>query len=81
LEIQGGPWSFGQILFRGVLGVFRKSKGSTFLTVCVLLHFYVTIFWSLPPPPPPPLCASVGAELNVIMVNDKMAIVIILQNK
>jgi hypothetical protein len=49
----GGPWGCGQILFRGVLGVVRKYREYPF---CVLMHFYVTIFWTLPPRPP--LCAS-----------------------
>jgi hypothetical protein len=55
----GGPWGFIQILFRGVLGVVRKSrKGRGPLSppplFRVLLHFYVTIFG--PYPPPPPVC-------------------------
>ncbi len=42
----GGPWGFGQIVFRGVLGVVRKSRRSGPL-FCVLLHLYVTIFRSI----------------------------------
>jgi hypothetical protein len=67
LEIQGrGPWGFGQILFRGVLGVVRKSRGVHFFCLFhVLLHFYVTIFGPYPLPPPPPLCAfMIGGVTN-----------------
>ncbi len=56
----GGPWGFGQILLRGVIGVVRKSRSTLFR---VLLHFYDQIFWTLPPllpAPPPPLVFIYG---------------------
>ncbi len=55
LEIQGGggSWGFGQIIFGGVFGVVRKSRGSSF---CVLLHFNVNFFRTLPLPHDPPSC-------------------------
>jgi hypothetical protein len=53
LEIQGGcPWGFGPILLRGVLGVIRKSRGSTcFCLFCFLLYFYMNFLDHTPPPP------------------------------
>ena len=48
---RGGPWGFGQILFRGYLGLSENLGGPLFCLFCVLLHLYVTIFRSLPPPP------------------------------
>jgi hypothetical protein len=51
-----GSLGLGQILFRGYLGVVRKSRGSPFFRV--LLHFYVTNFKTLLSPHPPlaPVC-------------------------
>ncbi len=49
---RGGGGPSGQILFRGVLGVVRKSRGSTFFV------FYCTFMWQFFIPYPPPLCAS-----------------------
>jgi hypothetical protein len=43
----GGPWGFGQILFREVLGAVKKSRGSPFR---VLLHFLSQFFGLYPPP-------------------------------
>jgi hypothetical protein len=42
----GGPWGFGQILFRGVLGVVRKSGGGALFSC--FIAFYVTFFRTLP---------------------------------
>jgi hypothetical protein len=50
----GGPWGFGQTMFRGYLGL------SPF---CVLLHFYATIFRTLHPRPTP-LCASMKGQVK-----------------
>ncbi len=52
----GGPWGFGQIYLGGYLRFSKNLGGVHFFTFFrVLLHFFVTIFWSLPPSP---LCAS-----------------------
>ena len=48
LEIQGGPWGFGQILLKGLLAVIKKSGGSP---CCVLLNFYDQIYKPYPLPP------------------------------
>ncbi len=49
---EGGPWGFSHILFRGYLGLSENLGGPLFLPFFrVLLHFYVTIFRTLPPPP------------------------------
>jgi len=42
----GCPWGFGQILWRGVLGIVRKPWGSPF-------SCFFCIFRTLPPSPPP----------------------------
>jgi hypothetical protein len=65
LEIQGSPWGFGQILLRGVLGVVRKFRGSPF---SCLLHFYVTIFQTVPTLPLP-VCIY-EAELVVVLIRN-----------
>jgi hypothetical protein len=38
IEIQGGPWGFGQILLRGVLGVVKKSRRSPFSSFIAFLY-------------------------------------------
>jgi len=58
-----------QILFRGVLGVVRKSRGVLYFRV--LLHSYDQIFWSLLRGylryfPPSPLCASIFPRLSLV---------------
>ena len=53
LEIKGVPWGFRRIIW----GSQKIEGGVHFFRV--LLHFCVTIFWTLPPPPSP-LCASMG---------------------
>ena len=55
LEIQGGPWGFGQNLLRRVLGIVRKSKRVQF---CVLLNFHVINVWTLSPSRCLHLCKS-----------------------
>ena len=55
---RGGPWGFGKILFRGVLGVVRKSRvGVLFFAFLCFIAFLWTIFLDITPLPPP-MCAS-----------------------
>ncbi len=49
---RGGPWGFGHILFRGVLGVVRKSRGVHFF--CLFFVFYCIFMWLFFGPYPPP---------------------------
>jgi hypothetical protein len=53
----GGPWGFGQILFRGVLGVVRKSRMVPFSPFFMFYSIFMRKFFGPyhPPPSSPPL--------------------------
>jgi hypothetical protein len=51
----GVPWG-GQIHFRGYLGLSENLEGPLYCLYSCLLHFYVSISWTLPPPPSPTVC-------------------------
>ncbi len=47
---EGGSLWLWPFSLEGLLGLSKNVGGPPF---CVLLHFYATIFETLPPPPPP----------------------------
>jgi hypothetical protein len=63
-KFRGGLWGFGQNLFRGVLGVVKKSRGPIFCLFSCFIAFLCDNFWDLTPAPPPPPCVHLYVELD-----------------
>ena len=68
MQFHGGPWGFGQIVLKGVLGVVRKSRRLSFSFYCIFItklfrpHPFHLPFLPLSPPGPP--CASIHIKHN-----------------